>query len=250
MGLWNVLVSHYLIKISNEVGDAAVFYADKRIACQILDYMGCPIDRLPVYSGVCMEAINRRFFGLAWNEVYDFVEFVVACSEGQPRENLIRACNSRLEKENSAYRIVGGKITLITSDEEIQSVESAIEKSLPFPGVRTHLEKALSHLSERSNPDYRNSIKESISAVESMAKHISGKKKVTLDNALKTIKQAENLPASLQAAFSKLYGYTSNADGIRHALMEESNIGYAEAKFMLVACSAFTNYLVEKTVEK
>ena len=249
MGLWNVLVSHHLIKISGE-GDFVAFYADKRIAYQIWDYMGCPIDRLPDLSGECMRGIHQRFFTSAWNDIYDFVEFVVKCSEGEARENLIRACNSRLEKENSAYRIVGGKITLITSDEEIQSVESAIEKSLPFSGVQKHLTTALSHLSDRSNPDYRNSIKESISAVESMAKHISGKKKVTLDNALKTIKQAENLPASLQAAFSKLYGYTSDADGIRHALTEESNIGHAEAKFMLVACSAFTNYLVEKTAEK
>ena len=249
MGLWNVLFSDHLIKISGE-GDFVAFYADKRIARQIWDYMGYPIDQLPDLARGCLEVINQRFFNLAWNAVYDFVEFVVKCSEGEARENLIRACNSRLEKENSAYRIVAGKITLITSDEEIQSVASAIEKSLPFSGVQKHLTTALSHLSDRSNPDYRNSIKESISAVESMAKHISGKKKATLGDALKTIKKAENLPASLQAAFSKLYGYTSDADGIRHALTEESNIGHAEAKFMLVACSAFTNYLVEKTAEK
>ena len=51
----------------------------------------------------------------------------------------------------------------------------------------------------------------------------------------------------LKSAFNILYGYTSDANGIRHA----GDIGgsastFAEAKFMLVSCCAFINYL--KTV--
>jgi len=42
---------------------------------------------------------------------------------------------------------------------------------------------------------------------------------------------------------------TSDADGIRHALLDESKLGYDEAKFMLVSCSAFVNYLLSKTSE-
>lgn len=49
----------------------------------------------------------------------------------------------------------------------------------------------------------------------------------------------------MKSAFEKLYGYTSDANGIRHA----GNIGgnsstFEEAKFMLVSCSAFINYLI------
>ncbi len=40
----------------------------------------------------------------------------------------------------------------------------------------------------------------------------------------------------------KLYGYSSDEDGIRHAILEEKEIGFDEAKFMLVACSGFVNY--------
>jgi hypothetical protein len=51
---------------------------------------------------------------------------------------------------------------------------------------------------------------------------------------------------ALKDAFVKLHGYTSNADGIRYALLEESNLGFEDAKFMLVSCSAFVNYLKAK----
>jgi len=47
-------------------------------------------------------------------------------------------------------------------------------------------------------------------------------------------------------AFDKLYGYTSDADGIRHALLEEVTLDFDDAKFMLVACSAFVNYIRAK----
>ena len=51
------------------------------------------------------------------------------------------------------------------------------------------------------------------------------------------------LHGALKSAFNSLYGYTSGAKGIRHALLEEANLTFDEAKFMLVSCSAFINYL-------
>ncbi len=48
---------------------------------------------------------------------------------------------------------------------------------------------------------------------------------------------------ALEAAFTKLYDYTSDAKGIRHALLDEDRVTFEEAKFMLVACSAFVNYV-------
>jgi hypothetical protein len=52
--------------------------------------------------------------------------------------------------------------------------------------------------------------------------------------------------APLKAAFSSLYGYTSDANGIRHALTEEPDLDQADAVFMLVTCSSFCNYLISK----
>jgi len=61
----------------------------------------------------------------------------------------------------------------------------------------------------------------------------------SMDDALRALKQA----------FEKLYGYSSDADGIRHALMGDSNVDFEEAKYMLVTCCAFVNYLAEKAIK-
>jgi hypothetical protein len=44
----------------------------------------------------------------------------------------------------------------------------------------------------------------------------------------------------------KLYGYTSDDSGIRHAILDQPTVGFDEAKFMIVSCSAFVNYLIAK----
>ncbi len=110
---------------------------------------------------------------------------------------------------------------------------------------------ALSKLSDRKNPDFRNSIKESISAVESLCQKITGKPKATLGDALKAIEKngRVNLHSALKRGYEAIYGYTSDADGIRHAMSEQSNCDFADAKYMLVSCSAFINYLIEKSAK-
>ena len=44
-----------------------------------------------------------------------------------------------------------------------------------------------------------------------------------------------------------LYGYTSDEDGIRHALLgEQEKVDIDDAVFMFGACASFTAYLVNK----
>lgn len=80
-------------------------------------------------------------------------------------------------------------------------------------GAETHLSAALSLLADRTSPDYRNSIKESISAVEAVASVISRTPNATLGDALKTLKHSIEIHPALEGAFSKMYGYTSNSEG-------------------------------------
>lgn len=101
-------------------------------------------------------------------------------------------------------------------------------------------------MDKREKPDFRNSIKESISAVESLAQSITGKPKATLGDALKILEQKHNLHPALKSGFLSIYGYTSNADGIRHALQDESNLTAHDAKFFLLSCTSFINYLKTK----
>jgi hypothetical protein len=124
------------------------------------------------------------------------------------------------------------------------SLKSASENK--YIGVKTHLETAITLFSNRNSPDYRNCIKESISAVESICQIISGDNKAELGKALKIISNKINIHQALQQGFIKIYGYTSDSSGIRHSLLDESTVSFEDAKYMLIACSAFINYLIEK----
>ena len=155
-----------------------------------------------------------------------------------------------MEKNLSAYRFIGNNIGEITNEAEISAIEAALADSSPFAGINGHLRNALEKFIDRKNPDYRNSIKESISAVEGMARLITGDPKATLGKAIKRLKDnGLVLHRSLEGAWGKLYGYTSDAGGIRHAMLEESTIRSSDAKYMLVSCSAFVSYLLELSRE-
>jgi len=60
---------------------------------------------------------------------------------------------------------------------------------------------------------------------------------------LKKTGDGDALHPALREALEKLYGYAGDDDGIRHALSDKSDLDSHDAKFMLVACSAFVNYL-------
>lgn len=215
-----------------------------------LHYFKRPIDTIDQYWGDCLSKLRTYFFEATWNEVYDFVEFVAEYGDETVKEKFFDLCNSYLERENSAYRFVGGMVSEITSEQEITEVESALANTSPYAGAHAHLESALSHLSNKKSPDYRNSIKESISAVEALAKKLSKDESGTLGNILKELERSKKLHPALKSAFSSLYGYTSDAEGIRHALLEESNLTKADARFMLICCSAFINYAIDSVGAK
>ena len=136
------------------------------------------------------------------------------------------------------------EISPITNDLEIEEIIKA--KQSKYEQVNSHIDKALKLISNKENPDYENTIKESITAVEAMCSIIVGEN-TTLGDALKKLEDnGVKIHPSLKSSFSKLYGYTSDANGIRHSGdIGGSGSTFIEAKFMLVSCSAFINYLIE-----
>jgi AbiJ N-terminal domain 4 len=194
--------------------------------------------------------IKDCFFEFKWFEVYDFIEFTFShfsTNEILPLElnNVLVELNNILELELSAYRIVNGIVSDITSEQEIEMLEKVLSDE-DFPNVNAHLKRALELLSDRKTPDYRNSIKESISAVESIAKEIVKKPDAELGKALAELEKSGKIHRALKSSYLSLYGYTSGADGIRHALMEEPNLTADDAKFFLLTCTSFINYLKSK----
>lgn len=215
-----------------------VFFLDNRI-----DYLDSHLYRHP-------DPIIDEFSSESrlWYEKIDLLEFVYEAFYSKVGESLSRCdefLNSEFERHNFAYRLVSGSIIEVTSEDEMQSIEAACENE--FGEVKVHIKSAIKFIaSSNLEPDYRNSIKEAISAVESFCRVVT--KKSTLGEALKVLEaNGVALQPQLKDGLNKIYAYTnSDKTGIRHALIEDDYVPtYDDAIFMLVSCSAFVNYLTK-----
>ncbi|QQT55348.1 hypothetical protein I6I98_08875 [Sphingobacterium multivorum] len=250
--LWNFIVQHFF-----DTYDDNDFYSDTKRAkiCKTIwvSFFNNLIDDIPRYSntGAIVAAsiityCKEWFFKSIWYEKYDFLEYLVYLTNENFKPIFADILNFTLKSELAGYRLINFQIVQITSNEEILEIEEAINES-KSNAIRTHLELALSHLSNKQKPDYRNSIKESISAVESYCVLLTGDPKATLGKALAIIEKQYSLHGALKTAYTALYGYTSDEGGIRHSLLENTvDISFADAKYMLVICSAFINYMNSK----
>lgn len=194
------------------------------------------------------EELQRFVLGSKeWYTIFDFIERYLSICDEQKAVNMSNEFNRILEDEASAYRIVKNWVIPITNESELATIREAMNH--PYDSVHTHITKALSLFSDRKKPDYENSIKESISAVEAICCIIIGLSgaNATLGKSLKKLKDSGvYIHSAMEKAFSSLYGYTSDENGIRHGGIDFTNAPTEDAKYMLVSCSAFVNYLIEK----
>lgn len=185
-----------------------------------------------------------------WYRIYDFIEKYLRVTDSEKTQRLTIEFNRILEEEVAPYRILNGLVVPIIGKSELNSISETIDLEYEF--VSKHMTKALELYSDRKKPDYENSVKESISSVESMCSIITGLSggAATLGNTLKKLKEnGVNIHPALENAFKQLYGYTSDSGGIRHGSIEFVNVASEDAKYMLVSCSAFVNYLTEKWIK-
>ena len=189
-----------------------------------------------------------------WYSKFDLIEFSIRVLRNMTPQcdrhfvevvsNFIKLLNSTFMRLDYAYRVVDDQIVEITDQEEIAAIEEAVSQNST---IKTHLSEALKLMSNRKAPDYRNSIKESISAVEALCREITGES--TLGDALRVWeKKGVKIPTFLKSGIDKLYNYTNDKrTGIRHSLMDNTESpSFEEAKYMLVTCSAFVNYIQGK----
>ena len=218
----------------------------------IWKYLRRPLNQLQIYQRIELNWLYSVFMNFQWYEVYNFVEFLLQDVVTIHKAVSVlpffeRQLNRTLEFELSGYRVINMEIVPIADESELAAIRQVISKSGSdaLRGPREHIAKALSLLSKKPEPDYENSIKESISAVESISKLLTNERSGGLDKALEKLSSKVEFHPALKRAFSHLYGFTSDQSGIRHAILDSKEVGFAEAKFMLVTCSAFVNFVLE-----
>jgi hypothetical protein len=245
--LWNAIYFHYLNNLPTYKSSIkGVSY--KYIYQLWIQFFKKPIDEIPGKCTEIVKYIKDWFYNAKWWGIYDLIDFTAEFDYENNNSDFEKVVNIFLKQELSAYSFINHKLVQITSAEEINEIQDILDRteSSALSNVRSHFVSSLDKLSDRINPDYRNSIKESISAVEAIVRIISGDKKAELGKALKIIEDRVGLHKSLKNGFSAIYGYTSDDDGIRHALTQDSKCDQEDAKYMLVSCSAFVNYLIVK----
>ena len=194
------------------------------------------------------QQLRRSVEELPFNKVFDLIQFVIRhpeCPLGFTELMKAAFASSRL-----AYTIDEAEpLTIIPAVTEAEG-RSIIEsmQTLRLAGLgssATHLRKAAECF---NGSDWAGSVRESIHAVESVARQLDPKASGTLEPALASLEKRQTLHPALKEAFSKLYGYTSDEQGIRHALLDKpsANVGMDEAVFMLGACASFASYLWRK----
>ena len=160
-------------------------------------------------------------------------------------EILVKRLNSHFEMAKYGYRIVENQVVPITDSVELETIIAAVDE---HDATTTHLQEALNLYAKRPTPDYRNSVKESITAVEALCREITGES--TLDRAIPKLKiKGVNLQSQFEEGLKRLYYYTNDSTtGVRHALLDDTFVPTeADAHFMLVTCSAFINYIRMKS---
>jgi AbiJ N-terminal domain 4 len=190
-------------------------------------------------------ALRQIFERGNYVQIFDFLQWLL-----RQRERTInwRSVQAALEDSCAAYRLLddGRTIVPIASENERQTISRAFADlaSSEFDGARTHLEAAAEQLTLGNSAG---SIRESISAVESVARSLGGTK--SLSGALQRLKDKRAIHPALERGFNSIYGFTSDEKGIRHPLLEESTakVDEADAVFMIGACAAFVSYLINRT---
>ena len=177
-------------------------------------------------------------------KLFDLVEFFIRhpkCSDelkGDLANSFVTA--------RAAYRILDHHIVAIGTQEQAEAFERAMEdaEEKNAGAARKHMMEAGLAL---RNSDWASSIRESINAVEAIAVRLAPGTH-TLGPALAALENKGHLHGGLKAAFGSLYGFSSDEEGIRHALVfkKEAQVDEADALFMLGACASFVSYLLAR----
>jgi len=239
--LWNVLHKPAFPN-DDEHRERAVAHARA-----LWNHLGWRTDQVPLLPHQMRESLATEWFSCRWPEFFDLIEFTartLATSVASVRQQWFEMLNRILESKGCAYRFVAEHLVPLTNTAEATEVARGAESAIP--DVSAHIREAAKLLPPNTGANPRRSIRESIAAVEAALRHLNGNPSATLSEGLAVFEGKHGpLHPSLRQGLATLYAYTADEGGVRHALIEErGGVTGDDARFMLVTCSAFTNYLV------
>jgi hypothetical protein len=114
--------------------------------------------------------------------------------------------------------------------------------------ARKHYEKALQFFRNPSKPDYENTVKEAVCAVEAAGKALFPEAKAsTLGDLAKWFASTADvsIPKALITTITGIYGYRSGGDGVGHGGTSGGMATAEVAEYVLAVCASQIIYLVD-----
>ncbi|MEN2787568.1 AbiJ-NTD4 domain-containing protein [Sphingomonas qilianensis] len=204
-----------------------------------------PIDYIASKFDVILSQVKSIVTSRNYLDVFEFIQFVIRhkqCPYGFDSQ-----INSALLGTMAAYRVINDTVMPIVSAVEAKAVLTAFAdlEASEYNGARAHLRKAGELLTKGS---FAESVRESIHSVEAVARHLEPTAS-TLGPALHKLQTTVTLNPNMKRGFNALYDYTSDEQGIRHALIDQGApvVDETDALYMFGACASFVTYLIRKS---
>jgi hypothetical protein len=211
--------------------------------------IGVRLDSFPEHWETILNEFRHEMFRREWWGVYDFLEVMLRNAPNTrwlPLQDRLRsALDESLQTLGGHFSVVGTEIVPRISPNEVAAINLAI--SSDQAAWNKHLERAISLYKQRPNGDFRNSVKESLSAVEAIVRSFAGDETGNLGELCNQLKGKKELNTNLATSLSQLYWYASGFGGARHALKPSQieagqEIVLEDARLILVCCAGWVNY--------
>lgn len=237
LGKNSVFGSRRFHSVSGGPGSNSFFDSVRRILGHRLEI---PHDEIRNDFFQISENIKSIILNSEFNKLLDFLEDF-SCLDGEPPSCIAQIFDLHI----AAYWLDTSKtppqFIPRSSPEEGEAIRRALEtvEGNDFAGASAHLREAAKSI---NSGQFAQAVEESVKAVESVSRSIDPD---TLGKALNILERKGLIThPALKKAFSKLYGYTSDKEGIRHALLSREAADVAQ--FMFGACASFAAYLINQ----
>ncbi len=212
------------------------------------------------------KACNELLASMEWPDVYVFCERVfsslltektqyhdgdtlIVVSLDQVRQRFVSEVNTLLSESNLAYVFRSGRFERPGRPQTQRNVARA-QAVLADPALhaaREHYAKAHRFFGERA-PDFENSVKEAICALEAALEVKSGKR-VSADFEREVAKlsgpEPDKIPPPIAQAMVKIHAYRGGGKGVSHGNTGGLKVTRHEAELVLSAAAAFVTYVVD-----
>lgn len=222
----------------------------------------------------CNDYLEHLIRSVEWYHFYDIVELIgqeVKKSEQRASESVfspneairgsasvqdfgfntyVESINALFADENIGWRLGKNGVVERESPKELSDRIEEIEETLTdkFEPAREHYRKAIRFANARPL-DPENSIKEVVSAVESVGRILYPKAN-TLGDVVKQMRNDQLWPKQLVSVIEKFYGYACSEPAVRHGGSASSRVLLDDAEFCLHVGAALIRYMKAYSVRR